>query len=203
MTQLVGLSLVLRRQHGIGHHTVRDFPQELLDQIIDSTCHNPEDLASTNICGLVCKRWLPRSRYHIFSTVTLTANNFGSFVDLLDTSFLPILPLVQHLRLHYPGQPLDRSHLTRLDHCSNLTSISISVLIWREVSEAVGWLDGLGTYLRIWGSNSAPLSHFEVRIHSPFTAFSLRPVINLISCVPNVAAATIHQNAGFSGDING
>jgi len=71
-----------------------DFAQELIDQVVDHWCL--EDPKGMKPCGLVSKRWLPRSRYHLFSSVLLDAQNLHSFVALVDTSSLPILEFVRH-----------------------------------------------------------------------------------------------------------
>ncbi|KAF8893617.1 hypothetical protein BD779DRAFT_1669880 [Infundibulicybe gibba] len=43
-------------------------PQELTDHIID---HLHSDFSSLKSCSLVCRKWLPTSRYHIFHKISL------------------------------------------------------------------------------------------------------------------------------------
>ncbi|KAJ7834158.1 hypothetical protein B0H13DRAFT_1653387, partial [Mycena leptocephala] len=69
--------------------------QELIDQIID--CCNLAEKDAMGACGLVCKLWLPRSRYHLFSRVSVNTDNLHSFVDVLESSSSPILTFIQHL----------------------------------------------------------------------------------------------------------
>ena len=47
-------------------------PQELIDTIID---HLHDDPPSLLACGLATKKWLPSSRYHLFSRVALHEGN--------------------------------------------------------------------------------------------------------------------------------
>ncbi|KAJ7877646.1 hypothetical protein B0H13DRAFT_1535416, partial [Mycena leptocephala] len=73
--------------------------QELFDEIIDHCYEGPGGAAAVNTCGFVCKRWLPRSRFHLFSRIILDADNLPLFIDIVDTSSLPILSFVRHLTL--------------------------------------------------------------------------------------------------------
>ena len=59
-------------------------PPELQDRIID---HLHSDNLALATCSLVCKTWLPASRYHFFQTQTLclTNDNIHSFVELLNS----------------------------------------------------------------------------------------------------------------------
>ncbi|KAJ7203497.1 hypothetical protein GGX14DRAFT_369362, partial [Mycena pura] len=58
---------------------MRSFPQELTDLVLDQVVDSEQEAAwrirrpSTSIatCGLVCKQWLPRSRFHVFSRMPL------------------------------------------------------------------------------------------------------------------------------------
>ena len=56
------------------------FPQELINTIIDYHFHDQPTLAA---CGLVCKAWLPASRYHLFHTLKLVDENWDTFLDLI------------------------------------------------------------------------------------------------------------------------
>ncbi|KAJ6605332.1 hypothetical protein DFH09DRAFT_1017893 [Mycena vulgaris] len=62
------------------------FPQELVDTIVDDAS---EDLYAMKTCGLICKSWLPRSRFHLFSRVVIDADNLPELINILDTSPLP------------------------------------------------------------------------------------------------------------------
>ncbi|KAJ7027499.1 hypothetical protein C8F04DRAFT_965152, partial [Mycena alexandri] len=50
---------------------MRDFPQELVDLVLDNVAAGTADTKDIGICGAVCMRWLPRSRKHLFSHLTI------------------------------------------------------------------------------------------------------------------------------------
>ncbi|KAJ7244407.1 hypothetical protein B0H12DRAFT_808407 [Mycena haematopus] len=78
---------------------MKRFPSELEDAVIDF-CH--KDRATLAACGLVCRGWLPTSRYHLFSSISLTAENVPGFLDILSLS--PTLSsLVQDVELRFSG----------------------------------------------------------------------------------------------------
>ncbi|PBK79982.1 hypothetical protein ARMGADRAFT_95291 [Armillaria gallica] len=60
---------------------------ELIDTIIDYVAsanryhHMTRSLLSS--CSLVCRTWLPRSRYHLFKSITLSSDNHPSFMRLI------------------------------------------------------------------------------------------------------------------------
>lgn len=56
-------------------------PGEIVDTIIDSL-HN--DQSSLCACGLIARSWLPSSRYHIFSRISLHPRNIETFMWMLD-----------------------------------------------------------------------------------------------------------------------
>ena len=61
-------------------------PQELIDTVIDYHFHDRPTLVT---CSLVCKAWLPSSRYHLFHTVKLGDENWNTFLDFLqDQAFI-------------------------------------------------------------------------------------------------------------------
>ncbi|KAJ7711960.1 hypothetical protein B0H16DRAFT_1343080, partial [Mycena metata] len=83
---------------------MRDFPQELVDLILDNVAFSATgaDTKDIGTCGSVCKRWLPSSRKHIFSHLAIS--NSGSptpqsFLDLAEGSSEPILSLVRTIHL--------------------------------------------------------------------------------------------------------
>ncbi|EMD39708.1 hypothetical protein CERSUDRAFT_112012 [Gelatoporia subvermispora B] len=60
--------------------TVPTLPPELTDRILDHLEGDRQALAN---CGLVCRTWLPRSRYHFFRELKLTSKNTKQLVQLL------------------------------------------------------------------------------------------------------------------------
>lgn len=49
--------------------------------------------------SLVCRSWLPRSRYHLFEDVLVNPRNAKAFVELLASPTPTILPYIRKLRL--------------------------------------------------------------------------------------------------------
>lgn len=59
---------------------MNDIPIELISEIIRHLKHHDMTLRS---CSLVCRTWLPLSRYHLFYRIHLHHSNVSSFVALL------------------------------------------------------------------------------------------------------------------------
>ncbi|KAJ7716357.1 hypothetical protein B0H14DRAFT_3012961 [Mycena olivaceomarginata] len=58
----------------------QDFPQELIDAILD---HLADDRRSLKACSLVCRAWVSRCRSHLFGNCSLFPNDILVFRDLL------------------------------------------------------------------------------------------------------------------------
>ncbi|KAK0189266.1 hypothetical protein F5146DRAFT_704813 [Armillaria mellea] len=68
----------------ISTRTFADFPQEIVDAIIDTLC---DDTSSLTTCSLVCRRFLPRAQVHLFSTVALAhQHQCVTFYSLIQSS---------------------------------------------------------------------------------------------------------------------
>ncbi|KAJ7764943.1 hypothetical protein B0H16DRAFT_1454736 [Mycena metata] len=111
---------------------MRDFAQELVDLVLDNVAAGAANLKDIGNCGSVCKRWLPPSRKHLFSHLTIS--NLGSptpqsFLDLVDTSRAPVLSLVRtlHVCLSLEGPPIAEHHILRLK-CPSLVELRIDGL---------------------------------------------------------------------------
>ncbi|KAJ7621809.1 hypothetical protein B0H17DRAFT_1219303 [Mycena rosella] len=134
-----------------------ELAQELVDHIIDDYYALADRTErAMESCGLVSKRWLRRSRYHLFSRVTLSTGNLRTFVDLIEMSPLELLPLIRQLKFEYVGSVLDDTLLARLHRCSNLTSIEIYIF-GGTAGTVEAWLDSQQTHLRSWSRNSGSL----------------------------------------------
>jgi hypothetical protein len=55
-------------------------PAETIDSIVDFHHSDEEALKA---CSLVCRNWLPASRFHLFGSVDVKHSNVHSFVKLL------------------------------------------------------------------------------------------------------------------------
>ncbi|KAH6906540.1 hypothetical protein BKA70DRAFT_1287952 [Coprinopsis sp. MPI-PUGE-AT-0042] len=82
-------------------------PQELVDHVVD---HLHDDTATLRSCSRVSKAWLPTSRYHLFSRVTLQAWN-GNGVDTFPSERCKqLLALIERA-------PEIANHIRELDIC--------------------------------------------------------------------------------------
>ncbi|KAK0437684.1 hypothetical protein EV421DRAFT_1007263 [Armillaria borealis] len=76
---------------------------ELIDTIIDYVAsayryhHMTRSLLSS--CSLVCRAWLPRSRYHLFKAITLSSDNHPSFMRLITCPNCSFLGSIRRLTL--------------------------------------------------------------------------------------------------------
>jgi hypothetical protein len=160
--------------------------QELIDQIVD--CCYLADPNAVKPCGLVCRRWLHRSRYHLFSTVYLTPENLHLFLDLVDTSCHPILSFIRELQLDYLDTPLNGLNLPRLFECSNLTHIVLGI---SPRSQTVSSHEMLQTHLRSWSRNSISISSFRLLLDGADEAVPLHKITNIIACLASVSSLQI------------
>jgi len=84
------------RQHvsnfDLMHNIDMEIPLELTDRFIDFLHSDRYALAA---CSLVCKNWLPASRYHFFqiTVLNLTTRNVAAFVELLNS---PACTIAKH-----------------------------------------------------------------------------------------------------------
>ncbi|KAJ7903040.1 hypothetical protein B0H13DRAFT_2335393 [Mycena leptocephala] len=90
---------------------MQDFPQELIDQVLDDAVtpdlvHSPVIPGPRDIgnLGLVCQKGLPRSRFHLFSQVTLREATVEPFFDLVRNSKFSLLSAIRTLELHFCQQ---------------------------------------------------------------------------------------------------
>ncbi|KAJ7250168.1 hypothetical protein B0H12DRAFT_1219766 [Mycena haematopus] len=174
---------------------MRDFAQELVDDVIDSWALVDLDSAdSMKVCGLVCKRWLPRSRFHLFSQVALDADNLRSFVDIIDSSSLPILSFIQHFQLRFMGKPLDEALLDQIHGCPNLTSIEIWISkMALNPDDNAGFYRSLQAHLPLLASNSASLSRLDFKLpHKPSSGIPVGAIVDIIGCIPSVEFVTVY-----------
>jgi hypothetical protein len=106
-------------------------PQELTDKVLD---YLHDDKLSLVYCSLVCWEWVPATRFHIFSDITLRRTwkrlmcpQFLSFLDMLATDSCTFTPFVTQLTLEdLDGAPRGAftpafSTLARLTSVSSLT----------------------------------------------------------------------------------
>ncbi|KAJ6605311.1 hypothetical protein DFH09DRAFT_202770 [Mycena vulgaris] len=178
---------------------MNDLAQELVDHIIDSRwILADEPPKAMKSCGLVCKRWLPRTRYHLFSAVCLTTYKAPYLVNLVESSPLPILSFIRHLTLRYWDYPPSTTYLARLHRCANLERIDIDIRSQSWVfNAAVDWLgsDALHVHLRSWSANSGSILRLTLAFHE-LGLLPWRTFAKIISCLPSVETLEV-RNVGL------
>jgi hypothetical protein len=81
-------------------------PQEVCENLID---HLHDDKAALGVCGLVCRAWVPASRYHLFGEADIYLDDdcvdLTRFLELLRTSITgrSIAPYVRKVDVVYEG----------------------------------------------------------------------------------------------------
>ncbi|KAG6828472.1 hypothetical protein H0H92_007838 [Tricholoma furcatifolium] len=122
--------------------TNSSLPDELIDLIIDLLANNEDDLQT---CSLVCRSWLTRSRYYLFSDIVLNGKNSGYILDLPQPSAFAVnarrlLLTEQH---HFPSSLRHFASVTNLYiHNSTLVgvmtpSIPLSQIISLELNTVI------------------------------------------------------------------
>ncbi|KAJ7115317.1 hypothetical protein C8R44DRAFT_880627 [Mycena epipterygia] len=167
---------------------MQDLAQELVDEIIDnvgSSSANKTDIAT---CGLVCRRWLRRSRIHLFSNITLS-NAESRMVDLffhfIDTSSHSLLSFAQALNLYFYGKPFDDAHIAKLaQSCSRLTTLRVTLIDHHVREEAQQMYRSLQTHIPVLGINSPSLSHLDVELYNTPGPLYMSVLIDIISALP-------------------
>lgn len=73
-------------------------PPELTDTIID---HLHDDKPSLSACGMTSRAWIPASRFHLFSGITVTPKTAAPLLTLLESRSSPssIAPIVRSVEL--------------------------------------------------------------------------------------------------------
>ncbi|KAJ7160539.1 hypothetical protein C8R43DRAFT_341001 [Mycena crocata] len=161
--------------------------QELIDEIIDWSRFADADAMKP--CGLVCKGWLRRSRYHLFTTVLLSAGNISSFLDLVEASSLPILSFIRDMTLFYNGTPPDPGLLDEVHSTPNLRTIGVQIgMSVPDVQAALDWLNSatsLKNHLRAWAKSSSSIYALDLDI-KVFHSVPLQMIVEFLNCVPTI-----------------
>ncbi|KAF7330321.1 hypothetical protein MVEN_02470300 [Mycena venus] len=169
--------------------SMRHLAQELVEQVLDALCVVEPN--SMKACGLVCTGWVPRSRYHLFSSVSISSKNLAPFVDIIQASSLPILSFIQSLHLDYDGEPLWLWNLDWIHQCPNLAAIAIGL------HETVIDLEPLHLHLCSWAANSGSIS--ELKLIRDEEARSVLTLPAILEIVAFWHALTLVTNGGGEG----
>ncbi|KAJ7447583.1 hypothetical protein B0H11DRAFT_365902 [Mycena galericulata] len=161
---------------------MQGFPQELSDLVLDHVLSG-DDLRT---CGLVCQRWLPRSRFHLFSTTRLDGFRLESFLDLDRVASIPLFPLIRQLTLHfYEELPFESEHMLKLRDCVNLICIRIYTPTQAyQNCPSFRWF--LNTYIPLLGTRCVSLSRFDwIPVYD---TISVRTIADILTSLPALEA---------------
>ncbi|KAJ7645747.1 hypothetical protein B0H17DRAFT_1339001 [Mycena rosella] len=169
---------------------MRRFPQELVDLVID-VVGATADNTDIGTCGLICRQWLPRTRRHLFSGIDLSNADPASiqeFLDLVDASCTPILPLVKSLNMCLVNGPFTEAHMARLNDCHAVSELHIDSPphISGECTTPVEDLSfqcWLQTHIPQFGAACLSLARFELVLGSDMP---LRILVDVISSLPSL-----------------
>ncbi|KAF8201139.1 hypothetical protein K438DRAFT_1821452 [Mycena galopus ATCC 62051] len=106
---------------------MRYFPLEILELVIDALGSvSGESRKIPSACSLVCRRWVPRSRHHLFQKCRLYPSNVLAFGQLLNS---PECTLLSRVRWIYVSRnftvPTDRLFDSVADSVRRMTRVKI------------------------------------------------------------------------------
>ncbi|KAJ7726564.1 hypothetical protein DFH07DRAFT_1000760 [Mycena maculata] len=176
---------------------MRDFPQEVIDLVLDHVSRqDPEDPEedewdsapdpSIALCGLVCKRWLPCSRFHLFYSASLDGFRLRSLLDILDVSSFQPFSFIRRLTLDfYELLPFEPEHMSRLRDCLNLAWLRL----WTSQESDIWLRLFLEAHLPFIGVNCPSLSRLE--LCSRAETLSVRFLADILTCLPFLEVFTL------------
>jgi hypothetical protein len=86
------------------HSLALELVEGIIDQLYEDLSGQGDQKRMLGFCSLVCKSWLPRSRFYLFREVSVTPDQgcleLEKFTDLLDSEHCTISSYVKTLTLH-------------------------------------------------------------------------------------------------------
>ncbi|KAI0758709.1 hypothetical protein C8Q74DRAFT_1299524 [Fomes fomentarius] len=129
------------------------FPAELEECIIDELYY---DIRALRNCTLTCRRWLPRTRYHLFAAIRVrTKDELLSLCALLSRSS-HLLPLVRSLTIRAQRDHPEAAHLFQIVPFKLLASLP-SLVCWK--------LSGLSHPNRRWTNAEKQVDYYTLPCH--------------------------------------
>ncbi|KAJ7755507.1 hypothetical protein B0H16DRAFT_716305 [Mycena metata] len=150
---------------------LRIIPTEIFERIMDDLSADL-DRRSVGLCGLVSFEWTPRSRYLLFSTVTLTRSDFPAFLALLGSRTCTFASAV--CTLHVDAQPDDgasaeavRSFVTSWEfgRLARVQSLRLANIDWTHFSllDQAGIESGFARLIRLTKIELLSLSFHDLK----------------------------------------
>ncbi|KAJ6571485.1 hypothetical protein B0H19DRAFT_1255454 [Mycena capillaripes] len=165
---------------------MRDFAQELVDLVIDNIAATART-RDIDSCGRVCRRWLPRSRMHLFSGISLSnpkSTAIQSFLDLIDASSEDIPSLVHTLTIGITHAWVSEPHMARLQDFSALRKLRIHAMQSRLSGEKeLEFEELVHTHVPRFDVSCPSLTHFELELPGDIL---LNAVADLTSGLPGL-----------------
>ncbi|EGO03891.1 hypothetical protein SERLA73DRAFT_84078 [Serpula lacrymans var. lacrymans S7.3] len=137
-------------------------PPEITDHIID---HLHEDVHSLTTCSLVCKEWLPASRHHLFSSISLHPWKKDSFLRLVESPIATFAPYVRRVYMRegrgaytWEKRWLNEA-LPRMKALTRVETLEVERVTWEFLGT-----EARQSFLTIFkGIKKLKLQHFEFR----------------------------------------
>ena len=123
--------------------TMPDLPQELIDKIIDEIAQQGTIIRTLRACSLVQKRWVGRSRRHLFSSISLyRLDDFQNWIKIIPPSPNSLHHHVRNLSYRQgpamlgPKQLLDiyPNHFTSFTKLETLQIFNLSLRLFTPTS---------------------------------------------------------------------
>ncbi|KAJ7704024.1 hypothetical protein B0H17DRAFT_1326736 [Mycena rosella] len=131
---------------------MRNFPQELIDRILDDLHDDEPSLVQ---CSLVCRAWLPTTRYHLFSDLMLERqpSKDTALLELLALGPCTFTPFITHVWMSdrsSDAREVVEAWAPRLPLLCQLSGVTTIYLTGSQFFPTLAHLTGL-TYLRLHG----------------------------------------------------
>jgi len=119
---------------------VTRLPLELTDHMIGFL-----DRKTLKACSLVCKNWLPSSRYHLFGHLCLKHSTLRSFLELLDSPLSTIANYIHTFEINDPLLDVIAPYLDRFNIRSLMLRGCGSDISWEHEENVLKWFSGIKT----------------------------------------------------------
>ncbi|KAJ7139622.1 hypothetical protein C8R44DRAFT_939630 [Mycena epipterygia] len=165
---------------------MREFAQELVDLVIDQVAAARPNTKDIGTCGFVCRRWLPRTRMHLFSRIRIRFSRadpttFQSFLDMVDASLVHTLSFVRSLDVQLVNGEIFPVQVERLrNYGRNETELRVPSECAVLKEDRLRFQRLLHAHIQRFGA-SPSLTHFELVLPSDI---ELRVIADLISALP-------------------
>ncbi|KAI0758740.1 hypothetical protein C8Q74DRAFT_1209427 [Fomes fomentarius] len=129
---------------------VATLPVEVEERIIDKLHYHVDALQN---CALTCRRWRPRTRYHLFAAIRVTTKDELLLLYALLSQSPHLLPLVRSLTIRAELDNPEVAQLFQMVPVPLFTSLS-NLVYWKFCGTRTG-RDSRGE----WDYTSAPAYH--------------------------------------------